>query len=80
MPFYVQYDNDGLITGTVVSATPPEHPLQLEFDSFVETNSKKVNLQTLELEDYTPPPDEPTQEDIDAQLTYWSAKKAALEK
>lgn len=42
MKFYVQYREDGYISGEVSAETPPEHPRQLEFDAPVNTTAKKV--------------------------------------
>jgi hypothetical protein len=47
MKFYVQYDTNGYITGTVYSDTAPDHPCQLDFDTSVNTIFKKVVNKTL---------------------------------
>lgn len=53
MAFYIQYDEAGEIKGTVNSfGDAPDHPLQLVIeDGWVPTIGKRVNLDTLELED-----------------------------
>jgi hypothetical protein len=50
MKFYIQYDEQGNITGTVSSERMPEHPRQLEFYNHVHWMGKRVNLETQELE------------------------------
>ena len=54
MNFYVQYDANGNITGTVLSSGPapiPQSPIQqLTFDSWQNTVGMQVNLSTLQLE------------------------------
>lgn len=52
MPFYVQYNEIGKITGTIYTANAPVHPRQLCFDSFVELGGKRVNIETRQLEDF----------------------------
>lgn len=51
MPFYVQYDELGNISATVGSPSPPNCIRQLAFDDYVDTDNKRVNLETLQLED-----------------------------
>lgn len=51
MQTYVQYAADGTITGSVTSATAPVHPRQLTMPEFTDIWNKRVNLETLELED-----------------------------
>ena len=52
MTFYIQYDEAGNISGTVNTPTPPDHPRQLAIeDGWIPTMGKRVNLETLQLED-----------------------------
>lgn len=52
MAFYVQFDEQGNITATVESYLPtPKHTMQLVFADYVNTDGKRVNLETRELED-----------------------------
>ncbi len=51
MAFFIQYDEAGNISGTVTGDRQPEHPRQLVLDTPVQTEGKKVNIETLELED-----------------------------
>lgn len=60
MAFFIQYDELGNITATVQCyAGAPVCERQLTFDSFVETNNKKVDLNSLILVDIPEPPQEP---------------------
>ncbi len=56
--FYVQYDGNGAITGTVSSEVDAPQATQLVFDAPVPVSNKQVNLLTLTLEDI--PVDAPT--------------------
>lgn len=46
MTFYVQYAEDGTITGTLLtSGAKPDHPRQLQFDEFVNTDGLRVDIE-----------------------------------
>lgn len=60
MKQYVQFDEQGNITATVRSASAPVTPRQIEYEGDV--SGKRVNLETLEIEDAPPPTDEETEE------------------
>lgn len=77
MAYYVQYDEQGFISGTVSAQTAPEHPRQLVFDAPVDTHLKKVNLQTMQFEQL--PPYVPTAEELQEKIDALLAKKAELE-
>lgn len=63
MPYFLQYDNStGLIKSVVFGAQAPIYAYQVESQVHVNPENKKVNLQTLAIEDYTPPA--PTMEEI----------------
>lgn len=52
MAFYIQYDENGNIESTVQTDGPaPARDTQLVFPIFVETLNKRVNLETMLLED-----------------------------
>lgn len=58
MPFYVQYDELGNISATVGSLYAPNCNRQLAFDDYVDTDNKRVNLETLQLEDIPAVPED----------------------
>lgn len=58
MAFYVQYDEEGNITGTVLGDLAPIFGRQLQFVDYVDTGNKRVNTETLELEDQPPAEEE----------------------
>lgn len=52
MAFYIQYDETGRIMATVNSSVEaPACSNQLRFEEYVDTSGKKINLDTLSLED-----------------------------
>lgn len=42
MPFYIQHDENGNISGTIMGQNAPKHERQLEFSEYVDTTDMKV--------------------------------------
>lgn len=55
MKQYIQYDDNGNITATVVGDKPPSHPRQIEAAPQTEIVGKKVHVASKALVDAPPP-------------------------
>lgn len=75
--FYVQYDENGNIGGTVITNNAPICERQLSFDEPFDTAGKMVDLATLTLIDAPIP--EPTLDDLLAEQERLAARIAAMQ-